>query len=250
LKFFLAPAKNMRPAPAAAGRPLQRPRFQREADRLAEDLRRYSAWELEGLLRVNSSIAWRAFSDYQSFSSAGPGSPALLAYSGLAYTHLAPDSFTPEDLAFAENRLFILSALYGLLGPSDEIFPHRLELQIPYRYQGQTLYQFWGEKPCRALFSGGETVVNLASAEYARLILPFLQRGERLIQCVFCEYRGRRRVTLPTFAKMARGAMARFIIRRRLTDARQLWDFQAFGYAFVPGFSDEERYVFVRREEG
>lgn len=248
MKLILAPAKNMRPV-CAPGITVHPPRFLKQAALLAEDLRAHSAWELEGLLRINSGIAWKAFADYQAFDPRLPGSPALLAYSGLCYRHLAPERLSPGDFAFAEGRLYILSALYGLLGPLDGILPHRLELQIPYRYEGQSLTRYWGEGPYRALFETGEPVVNLASAEYAKLISPFLKREDRFISVCFCEYRKGRRTVIPTFAKMARGAMARFILTSRLQDPRQLWDFRELGYRFAPGLSEQRQYVFLRQED-
>ena len=246
MRLILAPAKNMRrtPVPGPAPRP---PRFLADAARLAADLRARSAWELESLLKIGAPLAWQAFADYQSFDPALPGIPALQSFTGLCYTHLSPQSLGAGALAFAEGRLFILSALYGLLGPSDGILPYRLELQLPYRYEGRTLYRYWGEKPCRALFETGETVINLASAEYARLVIPHLRRGERLIDICFAACRGGRRTVIPTFAKMARGEMARFILQNRIGDPRRLWDFEGQGFAFSPALSNERQYVFLRQ---
>lgn len=247
MKLILAPAKNMRSVTSCTISPCPPP-FLKDAARLAEDLRSRSAWELEGLLKTNRDIAWQAFADYQAFDARLPGSPALLAYSGLCYRHLSPESFSSADLAFAQGRLYILSALYGLLGPMDGILPHRLELQIPYRYEGRSLYRYWGGRICRALFSEKEPAVNLASAEYARLVSPFLQKEDALISVCFCSVRRGKRTVIPTFAKMARGAMARFIIQNRIDDPRRLWDFQELGYLFAPALSDERQYVFLRQE--
>ena len=244
MRLILAPAKNMRRTPVPG--PVRPPRFLADAARLAADLRTRSAWEMESLLKIGETLAWQAFADYQAFDPALPGLPALQSFTGLCYTHLDPQSLPAEALAFAEGRLFILSALYGLLGPSDGILPYRLELQLPYRYLGQTLYRYWGDRPCRALFETGETAVNLASAEYARLITPFVRGGERLIDICFASCRGGRRAVIPTFAKMARGEMARFILQNRIADPRLLWEFEGQGFTFSPALSSERQYVFLR----
>ena len=106
---FLSPAKNMRPAPAP-GVSLTRPVFQREADRLASLLRKYSPWELESLLQINPSLAMKAAGYYQDFAEA-PATAALSAYYGLAFQHLDAASLTPEDYACVVVHLRILSAL-------------------------------------------------------------------------------------------------------------------------------------------
>ena len=51
------------------------------------------------------------------------------------------------------------------------------------------------------------------------------------------------------FAKQARGAMARFIIQRRLTDVSGLKDFDLGGYVYREDMSSHEKPVFVRPEE-
>ena len=51
------------------------------------------------------------------------------------------------------------------------------------------------------------------------------------------------------FAKRARGAMARYIVQRRLTDPDALTDFDSGGYVFRPDMSDPDRPVFVRPYE-
>ena len=48
------------------------------------------------------------------------------------------------------------------------------------------------------------------------------------------------------FAKRARGAMARHIIKNRVTNLDDVRDFDAGGYIFQPDQSDDARLVFIR----
>ena len=48
------------------------------------------------------------------------------------------------------------------------------------------------------------------------------------------------------FAKRARGAMARFAIENRVTEADDLKGFTAGGYAYDPDLSDGDTWAFVR----
>ena len=244
---FLSPAKNMRPcaAPAAA---LTAPVFEERAAALARLLREYSPWQLESLLKVNPALALKAFDAYAAFDTAAP-SPALLTYYGLAFQHMDPASFTAEDLAFAQEHVRILSALYGLLRPLDGIRPYRLEMQAPFRVEGRSLYAYWDDGPARALLAQGGPVINLASAEYANLILPHLAPGERCVTCSFLTWRRGKLVMPATAATMARGRMVRFLVRNRLDDPEGLKAFDWDDYAFAPELSTDSRYVFTRGEE-
>lgn len=243
---FLSPAKNLRPA-AWDGLTPGRPQFLAEAAELAGALREQAPWQLESLLRVNPELALRAFADYHSFDPAGQGSPALLSFHGLAYQSMAPEDFTPEDFAFAEEHIRILSALYGVLRPCDGVQPYRLDFQSGVRHEGRRLYAYWGDKLCRALFAKTDTAVNLASGEYARAVLPWLRQGERVVTCEFVVNRRGKLITLPTLAKMARGRMARFLTRERLTRPEELQAFEWEGLSYVRELSGADRYVFLRQ---
>jgi len=51
------------------------------------------------------------------------------------------------------------------------------------------------------------------------------------------------------FAKQARGAMARFILQRRLTDPDSLTEFDSGGYRHRPDLSEPNKPVFVRPQQ-
>ena len=245
---FLSPAKNMRPPQNGAPAPTK-PLFLPQARALARQMKDCSAWQLESLLRISPELAMRAFTDYQNFNASSPGWPALLSYRGLAYSAMAPEHFSWQTLNFAQAHVRILSALYGALRPLDGIAPHRLELQCGVRVRGGNLYAFWGDRLYRSLFSAGQPVVNLASAEYAKAVIPFLRPGDRLITCEFLQPVGGRFVTKPTEAKMARGGMIRFLCENSIENPLQLQEFEENGYIFRADLSTTERYRFVKEAD-
>lgn len=241
---MLSPAMNMQPVDrpdiVATG-----PLFADQAAAWAAMLSAYSPHQLESLLKCNAQIACRAYLQYQDFPHADK-TPALLAFHGLAYQNLGADNFSPEDLAFAQDHLRLLSALYGLLRPLDAIAPYRLDFMGRFRPGGQTLYQHWGNRVCRALYGEGDTVVSLASGEYERLVRPHLQPGQRFLGCRFLVLREGRYRNLATEAKMARGTMARFIVKERVDRPEGLRDFDGGGYAFSLPQSGENELVFLK----
>ena len=244
LVAVLSPAKRMAPA-SLPGREPSRPLFEAEAVRLAEVLRACPAWQLESLLGINPELALRAFLDYQGFGRA-EASPALLSYRGLAYQYLEAETFTAEDWDYAADHLRLLSALYGVLRPEDGMRPYRLELQCRFRPGGKTLYAYWGDKVWREVYRGRPVVINLASEEYSRLISRYLRPDQTWITCEFRTLRRGKLITLPALAKMARGRMARAMIRGRWERVEQLTSFQEEGYRYRSELSAESRLVFVQ----
>ena len=242
----LSPAKNMG-SEAPCPLPLTQPIFWQEALQLNEQLRELSPWQLESLLKINPQLALKAFAQNQQFSAQyQKGAPAMAAYQGLAYQNLHPQDFTQEDWEFARDHLGILSALYGLLRPTDGIFPYRLEFLCAFKPQGKSLYAYWGNQVYEALFAPGEPVINLASQEYGKLLTPYLTPKDRMVTCHFQVVRRGKRLALATESKMARGQMARFLLRNRLTEPDQLKDFVWQDYRYEPQLSTRDQYIFLK----
>lgn len=239
---ILSPAKNMRSA-HAHGLPVTAPRRIAEACALLEDLREIPAYELESIMRISPALALQAAAEFAAWTPEG-GFPAALAYDGLAYKYLDADSLSDSDLQFAQGHLRHLSALYGVLRPFDRIQPYRLEMGR--RPRGRNLYEFWGSKLRDDLYAETDLVVNLASKEYSRAVSDWLRPGDRFITCEFLSDRGGKLRCLAANAKMARGAMARYIIQNRIDTAEGLTGFDALGFAFDPGLSSDTVYTYVQ----
>lgn len=246
---ILAPAKRMVPAPCPPGLAMSRPVFLPEARQLGELLRQYAPWQLEGLLSVSPELALDAFALCRDFDPEAPAAPALLAYRGLAYRHLDAAGLTPGEISAAQERLRILSALYGVLRPLDGISPYRLDFLARLRPEGKTLYRWWGDKLYRELFRRGEPVVDLCSGEYTRAVAPWLRGGDRLVAVRFLQRRRGKLVTQATAAKAARGEMARWILRAGIERPEDLTAFRWEGWRWSPELSAPDRPAFLWSEE-
>ena len=245
---ILSPARNVRPVRFPGVAPA-RPLFPAQTRRIVEALRQYSPMELESLLDVRPERALELFDGYRRFDDDSNATPALPSYHGAAFYNLNVPDFDAGDFAFAQARLRVLSALYGLLRPADGILPHRLGLRCGLEVGGKDLYAFWGDALYRALFASGELVVSLASMEYARLVDPYRAPRERMITCRFLvQHADGARGTVST-VRAARGQMARFLIKRRIDEPEGLKDFDWDGYRFIPGRSSPTEYVFIRQRK-
>lgn len=245
---ILSPAKRLAPAPCPPGLGMTVPVFLREAKELGKLLKSYSPWQLESLLSVSPGLALDAFALCRDFDPEQPAAPAILAYRGLAYQHLDAPALSPEEVAAAQGRLRILSALYGVLRPLDGTAPYRLDFMAKLRPEGKDLYSWWGDKLHRELFSAGETVVNLCSGEYSRAVEPWLRPGDRWVTVRFLQWKKGRLVTRATAAKAARGRMARWIIQTGPARPEALAEFCWGGWRFSPERSGRDELVFLLEE--
>ncbi len=176
---------------------------------------------------------------------------AMFAFAGDTYQGLDAKSLEDEDLIWAQDHLRILSGLYGLLRPLDEIEPHRLEMGSRLQTsRGKSLYEFWGieisdELNKIALETGAQILLNCASKEYFSSI-DEKSLKLNVVQPVFLENADSKPRIVSFFAKKARGAMARFVIQNKITTTKDLMSFDAGGYTFQPDLSDEQTLYFVR----
>lgn len=199
--------------------------------------------------------------------------PAVFSYVGIQYRSMAPEVLDLDALEWLQGHLVILSALYGCVRPFDAVQPYRLEMAARLAVgDARNLYEFWGSDLARAICGetggcaeGGDgparrpgphapepvTVVNLASVEYAKAVLPHLPVGVSTVTCLFGEgMRDGKPIQRATASKIARGSMVRWMAERGIEDAADLRGFDV-GYGFESGLSrldgPERVFVFMRR---
>ncbi|MEM1360896.1 MAG: peroxide stress protein YaaA [Pseudomonadota bacterium] len=234
------------------------PDFAEDAVYLANVARRLSKPKLQDLMGISVDLARLNQTRFREFSDAPSKEvlrPAALAFAGDTYAGLEAGSLDAEELAWAQDHLRILSGLYGLLRPLDAIQAYRLEMGSRLKTRkGPTLYAYWGDRLAKTLRAqasdlGTDTLVDCASAEYFGAV-DSKALGLRFIKPVFLEERpsGDAKI-ISFFAKKARGAMARFIIQRRVTDAAGLADFDLGGYRYDPARSQPDQPVYLRPAE-
>ena len=230
------------------------PRFPDDAARLARSARNLSVRDLKGLMDLSDELAklnrdrFRAFADDPDPADTRP---AALAFAGDTYQGLEAGTLDPDELAWAQEHLCILSGLYGLLRPLDAIQPYRLEMGSRLKTRrGANLYDYWRDEIAKALTAqaktlGTDILVNCASQEYFGAADTRALKL-RVITPKFLEDKDGTPKMVSFFAKRARGSMARFIVQRRLTDPESLKDFDLGGYAYRADLSEPDAPVFVR----
>lgn len=221
-----------------------KPQFLSKTEILLNQLKQFSPWQLESLMKINPKLALRAFQSFSDFDVSNQGVPAVFAYDGLVYKYLNSDDFSDDDLKFADSSLRILSAFYGVLRPLDGILPYRLEMQTSLKIDNKNLYEFWEDDIYKSVISDSQVIINLASKEYSRCIKNYLKPCDKVIDIDFLANKKRKLKTIVAWAKMARGEMARYIIKNRVTNPHKLKNFSG-DYEFIPKFSSDDKYTFI-----
>lgn len=255
LMFVVSPAKRM---DVVEGPPFAQtlPAFLADAQSLARELRSLGYDGARRVWRCSDTLArpnWERLATMPEDMTREPRllSPAVLTYVGIQYQHLAPQVMNEKELMWLTSHLRILSEMYGILRPLDGVIPYRLEMQAKLAVGGcRDLYEFWGERLLDSLLGdGAEVIVNVASQEYAKAVVPWAQRtGAPVVTCVFGEVRASdgRVVQRATEAKAARGAFVRWCAEQGVEKVEQLEGFSERGYRLNRSRSDAETLTFVR----
>lgn len=246
MRIIISPAKKMVEDPDTFA-PAGLPAFLPEAERLLAVLRTLTPVELRRLWRCNAAIAALNVERLAHMDLRRARTPALLAYEGIQYRYLAPSVLEEEALRYVGEHLRIVSGFYGLLRPFDAVTPYRLEMQARLAVDGhRDLYGFWGSRLGAALAAETDTVVDLASREYSRAVLPHLPPKTRVVTCVFAELKEGQVVEKGTLCKMARGEMVRWMAQRQVKAPEELPSFSALDYRYDASRSSAGRLVFLR----
>ena len=248
MKIIISPAKKMRREEYVA--PLHRPMFLKEAGELLSFLRSLSDSEMAKVWKVKGALLSSSLSSLSMLSLEDIGSPAIFSYDGIQYTYMSPSSFTDSMLEYAEKNLRIISGLYGLLRPLDGVGTYRLEMESPISIPGYgDLYSYWGGKIASSLMEDDRLLVNLASAEYSKAVLPFLPSSVTVVTPVFLDWEKGRYVSKGVYAKMERGEMVRFLSETGAETVEDIKKFSSRGYEFSHSLSSPNTLCFVRKDE-
>ena len=239
MKIILSPSKTMNAASA--------PRSESPAPLIGQaavlaDRVRNSGLDWAEWYDCSPKVAAQAAGQWAAWSADAPGTKAAWTFTGEAFGRLLPATWSKRDRA--EERLRIMSGLYGILRPSDGVLPYRLD--VGQSLGGQRLLHYWKDSVTDWLVADAADapVVNCASDEYAEVLDR--QRFSEWIDCVFLQTVNGKTRSVSALSKQARGAMARFLANHASDDPEVAKKFKSEGYTFQRAASNETRWVFVR----
>lgn len=233
------------------------PDFLEHSTVLIERLRELSVQDVATLMKLSdklSALNVARFADWQAPFAEPEARPAIFAFKGDVYTGLNVESFSQQDLAYAQSHLRMLSGLYGLLRPLDLMLPYRLEMGTELaNVRGKNLYAFWDDIITNALNAalaeqGDEVLINLASTEYFRSV-QLKKLNARVITPVFKDQKNGQYKIISFYAKKARGLMSAWIIKQQIQKPADLVRFDVDGYTYDASQSTDNELVFTRPEQ-
>ena len=249
----ISPAKKLDYAtPTKVGNHTQ-PALLEHSKELLKGLKTLTPQEVCALMGLSDKLGalnYERFQEWRTPFDIKNARPAVLAFKVDVYQGLAADTMSPDDLNWAQDNLRILSGLYGILRPLDLMQPYRLEMGTKFiNERGPDLYAFWdgiiNKELNRLLAHSEDVLLNLASNEYFKATKE-KTISKRIVTPVFMDMKDGKYKIISFFAKKARGLMAAFIIKNRISDVELIKTFDSDDYSFNSTLTEGDRWVFTR----
>ncbi len=251
MKIVLSPAKKLDLKSDFPKFPYTKPVFLDQAQKLIEVLRQKSPDELKLLMKISDSLANLNWERYRQWHKEidQTARPAIFTFNGQVYEALDVHHLPTDKLPELNDKLRILSGLYGILRPFDLIYPYRLEMGTKLAFNGyKNLYDYWRPLVTDYLnkeMPDGDFLVNLASQEYFKVI-DRKKFKHPIYDIVFKDFKDGQLKTIAIYAKMARGLMTRFIVLNNINTPEELKLFNLAGYRYDESLSEPQKLVFTR----
>ena len=252
MKIVISPAKSLNFEKDLPTQLHTESLFLKESKIVHTVLKEKNPSELSDLMSISEKLAdlnWKRNQDWKTPFTTSNSRPAIYTFDGDVYTGLDAFSIPIHKIEILQDRLRILSGLYGVLKPLDLMQAYRLEMgtKLPIG-ESQNLYQFWKPILTKALnkeLEEGELFVNLASNEYFSA-LDVKALKVPVITPEFKDYKNGKLKIISFFAKKARGMMVRYIIDTNAETIEDLKGFNYDGYQFDANLSEGYQLVFTR----
>ena len=252
MKIVISPAKSLNFEKELPTSTFSEPKFLKQAATIHRTLKKKKPKALSQLMDISDKLAelnWQRNQDWHSPFTTENARPAIYTFDGDVYHGLDVYSLPIEKLDDLQDKLRILSGLYGLLKPLDLMQAYRLEMgtSLPVG-KNKNLYEFWKKTITKELNSElkkGELFINLASNEYFSAVDTKALKVP-VITPEFKDYKDGNLKMISFFAKKARGMMVRYIIDTNAETIDDLRGFNYDGYAFDSNLSKGNTLVFTR----
>lgn len=252
MKIIISPAKSLDFETQLPTQKFSESGFLKHSETIQKVLKKKSSKKLSELMSISDKLAELNYTRNQEWNlpfSVENARPAVYAFNGDVYTGLDAYTIPNDKLDVLQEKLRILSGLYGVLKPLDLIQPYRLEMGTNLQIgKTKNLYEFWKKTVTDSLndeLSENELFVNLASKEYSDVIDFKALKGNVIIP-EFKDYKGGKLKIISFFAKKARGLMVRYIIDNNCETIEDLKGFNYDNYGFDQNLSEGNKLVFTR----
>jgi len=228
MKIIFSPSKEMREENIFENKKIEftESPFKDKTNILIDILKQKSMEEIESIMKLKADLLAKTYKDIQNYDKL-KYIPSISMYYGVSFKELELEAYSEESLKYLKDKLFILSALYGLSKPFDLVKKYRLDMTMSIVDKG--LYNFWKKEINEYIsksLAKDEVLLNLASGEFSKLIDT---------------------KSVSTYSKKARGKFLNYLVKNQIDSLEEIEKINLDGYALNKDLSNSKNLIFTRK---
>jgi cytoplasmic iron level regulating protein YaaA (DUF328/UPF0246 family) len=212
MKIIIAPSKTQSVLNNCLS--FNQPKHLEKSLALFATLKTLSQEELAQVMKIKGKTLEQVYALYQDFDPAtSPRQSAIHLYTGVVFEGLTLSSYSPEQVKFMNDHVRILSAMYGVLKPSDCIYNYRLDFTM--KFNDVHLNDYWRDDILNE-FQDEDLILDLASTEFSQFLKPI---QHKLHKVEFIDVVNGREKVISYKAKKLRGLLLNHVIHHNDVDS-------------------------------
>ena len=240
MKIIISPAKTVKEGQGQYG---SLPQLLARTEQIRKEVLKKDLYELMEMWGCSEKIAEVNQKRFAEMNLSENLMCAIERYTGMQYQSLDYASLNETQKAYILKHVWIPDAFYGLLKADDGIVPYRMDFHAQIQINGcKDLYEYWKDLPSSLIED--DLLINLASEEYAKAILPYYSGS--VVSIRFMQNKNGKLRSASTLAKKARGTFLRWMAVNSMESLEQMKDFDLDGFHYEKDVSNESCFVFVK----
>ena len=244
MKIIFSPSKEMREENIFENKKIEftESPFKDKTNILIDILKQKSIEEIESIMKLKADLLAKTYKDIQNYDRL-KYIPAISMYYGVSFKEL--EAYSEESLKYLKDKLFILSALYGLSQAFDLVKKYRLDMTMSIVDKG--LYNFWKKEINEYIsksLTEDEVLLNLASGEFSKMIDT---KKINMINLDFKEEKDGTYKSVSTYSKKARGKFLNYLIKNQISSLEEVEKINLDGYILNKDLSNSKNLIFTRK---
>lgn len=240
MKIIISPAKTVKEGQGQYG---SLPQLLARTEQIRKEVLKKDLYELMEMWGCSEKIAEVNQKRFAEMNLSENLMCAIERYTGMQYQSLDYASLNETQKAYILKHVWIPDAFYGLLKADDGIVPYRMDFHTQIQINGRKdLYEYWKDLPSSLIED--DLLINLASEEYAKAILPYYSGS--VVSIRFMQNKNGKLRSASTLAKKARGTFLRWMAVNSMESLEQMKNFDLDGFHYEKDVSNESCFVFVK----
>ncbi len=240
MKIIISPAKTVKEGQGHYG---SLPQLLARTEQIRKEVLKKDLYELMEMWGCSEKIAEINQKRFAEMNLSENLMCAIERYTGMQYQSLDYASLNETQKAYILKHVWIPDAFYGLLKADDGIVPYRMDFHTQIQINGRKdLYAYWKDLPSSLIED--DLLINLASEEYAKAILPYYSGS--VVSIRFMQNKNGKLRSASTLAKKARGTFLRWMAVNSMESLEQMKNFDLDGFHYEKDVSNESCFVFVK----